>query len=178
MAYRTVPDLSDLTVFIQRDGNELVTDSRAVAVAFGKQHKDVLRIINRMAVHKRPEIAEHARRNFAPNSYVDQLSRQKPMYRMTAKGLAELTMGFTGDDACVVRIRFIDAFEEMAQRLASAERTLTQQMHAIEVEEGPSIGKGRIGGKLLSERKKEKRGFDEQRGSLLALLQPSLFGPH
>ena len=56
--------IEDLTVFIARDGAELVTDSRAVALAFGKRHKNVLRTIDRMRASGRALIAEHARLNF------------------------------------------------------------------------------------------------------------------
>jgi Rha family phage regulatory protein len=81
----------------QDNGDRLVTDTRAVAIAFGKQHKDVLRIIERMRRSEHAEIAEHGQRNFAPSSYVNAQGKRQPMYRMTAKGLSELTMGFTDE---------------------------------------------------------------------------------
>ncbi|MFZ2988079.1 Rha family transcriptional regulator, partial [Ideonella sp.] len=85
---------------IAREGNELVTDSRAVAIAFGKRHADVLRAIERRLCSVRGRIATHAQRNFALCSYVDTSGgRSRPMYRMTAKGLSELAMGFSGDEA-------------------------------------------------------------------------------
>ena len=54
--------LQDLTAFISRDGAELVTDSRAVALAFKKRHKNVLRTIDRMRsiVRMRPDTATEA----------------------------------------------------------------------------------------------------------------------
>jgi Rha family phage regulatory protein len=119
----------DLTVFITRDGNELITDSRAVAIAFGKRHSDVLRAIERRFRSGRSVITEHARRNFALGSYADGNRQARPLYRMTAKGLSELAMGFSGDDACEVRIRFLNAFEEMAARLERAEKSITQMLH-------------------------------------------------
>jgi Rha family phage regulatory protein len=75
----------------------VVTDSRAVALAFGKRHKNVLRTIERMHRSGRDLIARHARLNFEPCSYAGQNGKQEPMYRMTAKGLSELAMGFSGD---------------------------------------------------------------------------------
>jgi len=49
-----IHESTDLTAFIARDGAELVTDSRAVAIAFEKRHADVLRTIDRMRKSARP----------------------------------------------------------------------------------------------------------------------------
>ena len=168
-------DIDDLTVFIGRQGGELVTDSRAVALAFKKRHKNVLQTIDRMMRSGRPLIAEHARLNFQPCSYAAPNGKQEPMYRMTAKGLSELAMGFSGDDAREVRIRFLTAFEEVAARLAQAERTITEMLHDLERREMPSKLKGQIGSKLMNERRAEKPALAEERAALLSKAQPPLF---
>jgi len=46
-----------------------VSLSRAVALAFGKRHKNVLRAIEHMRANSRPLIAEHCRLNFEPPLY-------------------------------------------------------------------------------------------------------------
>ena len=168
-------DFSDLTAFIDRHGGELVTDSRAVALAFKKRHKNVLRTIDRMRGSSRQLIAEHARLNFEPCTYAGRNGKTEPMYRMTAKGLSELAMGFSGDDAREVRIRFLNAFETVAERLESAERTITAMLHDLERREVPSAVKGQIGSKLMNQRKTEKRCFSVERTLLMAKAQPGLF---
>jgi Rha family phage regulatory protein len=85
----------DLTVFITRDGNELITDSRAVAIAFGKNHQHVLRAIRGMFASTHPEIAAHALSNFGQCSYVSAKGNAQPMFRMTAKGVSELVMSIS-----------------------------------------------------------------------------------
>lgn len=165
---------SDLTAFISRDGGQLITDSRAVALAFGKRHKNVLQTIDRMRVSSRTEIAHHAGLNFQPSEYTDSTGRALPMYRMTAKGMSELAMSFSGDDARVIRIRFINAFEEVANRLASAEKTLTERLHEFERRALPSATKGKIGSKLMNERRKEKKGLDLEEALLRNQSQPIL----
>lgn len=167
-------DFSDLTAFIDRHGGELVTDSRAVALAFKKKHKNVLRTIDRMRASKHAEIADHYRLNFEPVEFVDAKGERRPMYRMTAKGLSELAMGFSGDPARVIRIRFLNAFEVVAKRLASAERTISAMLHDLERRELPSVVKGQIGSKLMNERKVEKRDFKAERSLLMARAQPGL----
>lgn len=167
-------DCTDLTVFIAREGSDLVTDSRAVAIAFGKNHRDVLRTIARVLGSEHDEIAEHGRRNFAQSSYVNAQGKTQPMYRMTADGLSELAMGFSGDKARIIRIRFIAAFKSVAQRLADRERSITERLHDLSRREAPSEVKGRIGSLLMNERKREKPEFSAERAALEALSQPSL----
>ena len=172
-------DFSDLTAFIDRRGNDLVTDSRAVALAFNKGHKNVLRTIDKMRKSGHQEIAEHYRLNFEPTSFEvpgpNGGMRVEPMYRMTDKGLSELAMSFSGDDARVIRIRFIGAFVAVAERLKQAERTITEMLHDLERREMPSILKGQIGSRLMNERRKEKPVLATERSTLMAKAQPGLF---
>lgn len=168
-------DFSDLTAFIDRRGGELVTDSRAVALAFDKLHKNVLRAIDQMRKSTHPEIVEHYRLNFEPVDFIDKNGDRRPMYRMTEKGLSELAMSFSGEKARVVRIRFLNAFESVARRLAQAEKTITAMLHDLELREAPSVAKGRIGSRLMNERRKEKPLLAQERAALMAKAQPGLF---
>lgn len=96
---------------------------------FGQQHRNVLRAIAEMRAGTHGEIAEHGLLNFEQSSYVNAQGKRQPMYRMTADGLSELAMSFTGDAARVVRIRFVSAFKDMAQRLEQQEKLITQMLH-------------------------------------------------
>lgn len=165
---------TDLTVFISRDGSQLITDSRAIAIAFGKRHKNVLQAIERMMRSDRPLIAEHYRLNFQPVTYADPKGERRPMYRMTAKGVSELAMGFSGDDAREVRIRFLNAFEEVSARLERAEKSITERLHDLTRREAPSELKGRVGSILMNERKREKPELVAERKLLESIQQPSL----
>ena len=88
-----------LIAFVMQDGKQLITDSRAVAIAFGKRHKNVLRNIDAMLASDRAVIADHGRLNFEPVTYAGGNGESRPMFRMTAKGLSELAMSFTGAKA-------------------------------------------------------------------------------
>jgi phage regulator Rha-like protein len=70
---------------------------------------------------RRSVIADHYRLNFQPVDFIDSKGERRPMYRMTAKGLSELAMSFSGDDAREVRIRSLDAFEEVVASRAARE---------------------------------------------------------
>lgn len=170
-------DFPDLTVFISRDHGELVTDSRAVALAFVKRHTHVMRTVHSMFRSEYPEIVSHAETNFGLCSFRGENGKEEAMFRMTEKGLSELAMSFTGDKSRVMRIRFLNAFEEMATRLALREKTITAQLLELERREMPSKIKGQVGSHLMNERRKEKPSFAEERALLEAIAQPSLL-PH
>lgn len=165
---------TDLTVFIAKQGDELVTDSRAVAIAFGKQHKNVLRTIDAMRGSAHQLIAEHYRLNFEPVEYTDAKGQSRPMYRMTADGLSELAMSFSGDEARIVRIRFVAAFREVAKRLDAAERSILELLHQHDRKSAISETKGRIGSQLMNQRRREKPVLRDDEMRLKSIVQPSL----
>lgn len=167
-------EVADLTAFIERRDDGLYTDSRAVALVFGKLHKNVLRSIDANRRSKNPVIAEFARLNFELCSYDDR-GRPVPMYRMTAKGMAELTMGFTGEKACELRIRFVEAFDEVLKRARNEGEALWHRFYAVDREAAASAERGRIGSLLMHERRREKPAFDEKLQTILASLQMKLW---
>lgn len=156
------------------DGDHLVTDSRIVAKVFGKQHKNVLRAIDEMRNSDIPEIAEHGRLNFEPSSYVNSQRKTQPQYRMTKDGLSELAMSFTGDEARVCRIRFIAAFNAMAEQIAAGEKNLWQKMQTLIAAETASHVKASFGSHLMLSRKRELPKFRSERAELEAAIQPTL----
>lgn len=98
----------------------LKTNSRIIAEAFGKQHKDVLRAIKNMECS-----ADFTERNFAPSEYVDATGRSLPQMLMTRDGFSFLVMGFTGKEAAIWKEKFIAAFNAMEDRLRAESRAAT-----------------------------------------------------
>ena len=168
-------DFHDLTLFITNDGKELVTDSRAVAIAFKKKHLHVIRDIRNMLNSARPEIAEHARSNFGSGSYPDAQGQMRPMFSMTRKGFAELAMSYTGEESRVIRIRFLNAFELVSDRLAMAERSLVEKLHDHDKRSAVSMARARLGSRLMNDRRKEKPELDDEEQRLKEIAQPKLF---
>lgn len=165
---------TDLTVFIARDGDKFLIDTRALALAFNKQHQHIMRTIHGMLANVHPEIAAHGRSNFGLSSYVTVQGKTKPMYRMTADGLSELAMSFTGDEARIIRIRFLAAFREVARRLDSAEQSITQMLHEHTKRAAASEAKGSLGSMLMHGRRKAKPSLETEKLKLLELSQPRL----
>ncbi|MBY8026148.1 Rha family transcriptional regulator [Vibrio fluvialis] len=104
--------VSDL-VFNQ--GDDIRTNSLKVAEAFNKQHKDVIRKLKCLDCSD-----NFIERNFTLNEYQDRIGRKLPFYEMTKDGFMFLVMGFTGKKAAQIKEAYIDAFNQMANKLRSA----------------------------------------------------------
>ena len=91
-----------------------VTTSLKVAELFGKQHKDVLRKIATLDCSK-----DFNERNFALVTYQDGKGEARPAYEMTKDGFIFVVMGFTGAKAAATKEAYINAFNWMAEQLAT-----------------------------------------------------------
>ncbi|GHX05209.1 phage regulatory, Rha family protein [Vibrio cholerae] len=99
-------------VYLSQD-NALVTDSRYIAEYFGKRHDDVLRKVRALNCSR-----DFNARNFAEVEYKDQKGELRMAYQMTKDGFMFLVMGFTGKRAAEIKERYINAFNEIAEKLA------------------------------------------------------------
>ena len=104
---------------IQVKGNETVTTSLIVAESFNKRHDTILRSIDRLI----KEIGLH---NFAETPlfekthYINEQNKQTyPMYYINRDGFSLLVMGFTGKEALEWKLKYIEAFNKMEERLSS-----------------------------------------------------------
>jgi Rha family phage regulatory protein len=95
---------------------EMKTTSRIIAEKFGKSHNHVLRDIRKLTEAN----PEWGMTNFGQTPYVDAQNGQTyQMYEMTRDGYSMLVMGFTGRKAMEWKIKFLEAFNAMAQFLQS-----------------------------------------------------------
>lgn len=93
------------------------TTSYAVAEAFGKLHKNVIRDIEKIRCSEK-----FRKLNFELCYENNELQNGKPrkFYQMTERGFMFLVMGFNGEKADAIKESFIDAFEWMANQLTQA----------------------------------------------------------
>lgn len=96
------------------DHGKIVTTSIAVAEYFGKQHKDVLRAIEKLKSECPEEFTE---RNFAPSEYTDPTGRKLPCYELSRDGFTMLAMGFTGQKALQWKLKYLEAFNRLEAEL-------------------------------------------------------------
>lgn len=88
-------------------------DSRYVADAFEKNHKDVLYAIRRMTGEGSGYSPDFIRRNFTPIKFIDARGRKQPCILMTRDGFCALVMSFTGKKADQFKEAYICRFNEM-----------------------------------------------------------------
>lgn len=103
---------NDLIVVHQ---NQPRTTSTKVADAFGKLHKNVVQKIDNLDCSR-----EFASANFSAHEEMIQagpVKRKSKVYEMTKDGFMFLVMGFTGKKAAQVKEAYINAFNEMAEKL-------------------------------------------------------------
>ncbi len=119
----------DDAVFIQDD--QVKTTSLKIAEIFKKRHDHVLRKIENILTMKSTAlnfkvseftapnfgVSEFTEHNFQLSEYLDGTGRKLPMYEMTKDGFIFLVMGFTGDDAALTKIAYINTFNQMAAML-------------------------------------------------------------
>jgi len=91
--------------------------SLAIAKAFGKEHRHVLRDIRDLECSK-----EFTESNFGLSEYTDPTGRKLPMYELTRDGAVFLIMGYTGKEAARFKEAYINAFNRMESELHGIRR--------------------------------------------------------
>lgn len=96
---------------VKIENQQIVTDSRQIAEHFEKEHKSVLRSINEILA------AQNCTANFFSKSTYENRGKQYPEYIMNRDGFSLLVMGFTGAKAMEWKIKYINAFNVMEDKL-------------------------------------------------------------
>lgn len=103
---------TNVNELVQVQNKQVVTTSQKVAEVFEKQHKDVLRAIENIK-------AENCALTnfFYEGTYQAGTGKSYKMYYMNRDGLSLLVMGFTGKKALEWKIKYIEAFNQMEEKL-------------------------------------------------------------
>jgi Rha family phage regulatory protein len=104
---------------LANEQGSITTTSLQIAEHFGKRHDTVLRAISNLEAPK-----EWTDRNFAVSEYTDRTGRKLKAYKITRDGFTLLAMGFTGKEAMHWKLAYIEAFNQMADKLAAAQPAL------------------------------------------------------
>lgn len=91
-----------------------VVSSREVANNFEKEHSKVLRTIKEK-IEVNPILASP--KYFIESTYLDKSNRQSKEYLLTRDGFSFLVMGFTGTKADMWKLKYIEAFNKMEEKL-------------------------------------------------------------
>ncbi len=100
---------------VSEQNGRIVVSSRDIARVFGKEHKNVLKVIRDMKVS-----AEFGGLNFELTSYQTDQNQKKPEYLCTRDGFTLVAMGYTGEKAMEFKEAYIAKFNEMERKLLSS----------------------------------------------------------
>ncbi|MGG6193066.1 Rha family transcriptional regulator [Pantoea allii] len=149
MNYPTVVNGMDFRELVFLTGAESSTDTFKVALAFGKDHKDVLRktriVINQCST-------EFAERNFTLCHENNELQNGKPQpfYQMTRDGWTMLVFSFTGKAAMAFKEAYIAAFNWMSDMIRQGVANLEAERNAAMLEYMKEKDVASMSGRLLN----------------------------
>lgn len=99
-------------VFKGQDG-QVITTSLKVAEVFGKRHNDVLKSIRNLRTAQNCAVLKM----FETSSYANEQGKEQPMFIMNRDGFTLLAMSFNGKKALDFKIAYINAFNDMEEKL-------------------------------------------------------------
>lgn len=103
-------------IILQNQNGKILASSREVAEKFGKQNKHVNESIKKLMVEN-----STVKNMFIETTYVSSRGREENEYLMDRDGFSLLVMGFTGRKALEWKLKYIDAFNKMEERLKSGD---------------------------------------------------------
>lgn len=122
------PDLFPETLLVSREGDHIYTTSLKVAEHFQKAHRNVVRSIERL-LEELPVEAFNVL-NFERVEYKDRKGEKRFMFHLNHDAFAILAMGFTGTQALIWKIEFLNAFRTQERALA---QLTSRYAHALDV---------------------------------------------
>lgn len=112
-------------IILSTQNGEPVVSSRQIAENFDKNHRDVLR-----AVDKLKEDVRNFAQMFFEGTDQDSYGREQRAYLMNRDGFTLLAMGFTGKAALEWKLKYIAAFNEMEKKLTEQPKLTRSQLLA------------------------------------------------
>lgn len=116
-------------ITINNDNGTLTVSSLQVAEDFEKQHKHILNAISKLESEIQP--AENSARYFLSSSYVDAKGENRKCYNLTRDGFSLLVMGFTGKKALEWKLKYIEAFNLMEQKIRERYSDISPQLQFL-----------------------------------------------
>lgn len=102
-------------IILQNKNGKILASSRDVAEKFGKRNPDVNRSIENLIVQNCT-----VKNMFEKTTYISSRGREENEYLMDRDGFSILVMGFTGKKALEWKLKYIEAFNNMEEKLKSS----------------------------------------------------------
>ena len=124
----------DNDLHLQTENGQVVVSSRVVAERFGKRHSHVVEAIENKVKNLTAENSEvDLSTLFIPTTYMHNGNEYKE-YLLTRDGFTFIVMGFTGAEADIWKLKYIEAFNKMEQALKQQDNPytgLSKELQAI-----------------------------------------------
>ena len=104
---------------LQNINGKILVSSNDVADTFGKRHDSVLRDIDNLIKSAKSDSTKLWSEMFIESTYLNSRGKQYRCYLMNRDGFSLLAMGFTGNEALEWKLKYINAFNTMEEKLKS-----------------------------------------------------------
>lgn len=142
-----------------------ITNSKNVAEVFKKEHRHVLRDIEKLDCSN-----EFRQSNFGLSSYISEQNKQLPCVDMTKDGFTFLCMGYRGEKAAQFKEAYIAEFNRMAESINS----ISSRVNRLEIEGKEIKQLGKEWSQLGHEVCKAKKSHIEATDALMSEVQLKL----
>ena len=115
-------------IILKEENGQVLASSREVAEKFGKRHTHVLDSIKGFEAEL--STAEFSAL-FITNTYVASNGKKKTEYLMNRDGFSLLCMGFTGKKALEWKLKYINAFNQMEEKLKSSTQLTEEEKYKL-----------------------------------------------
>lgn len=163
--------MTENVIVYQHNGQPAVS-SRDVAEQFGKEHKDVLEAIRKLMAENSALLPM-----FYKDEYTTIQNRKMPMYYMNRDGFTLLAMGFTGKEALAWKLKYIQAFNMMEEKLKAQEiKAAMPVMDARMMEAQARLNNSRVDAAKLLMKLGDRAALQYQREDVYAYALYALIG--
>ena len=163
--------MTENVIVYQRNGQPAVS-SRDVAEQFGKEHRNVIQAVKNL-------IAENSALTpmFIEDTYTAGTGKKYPMYYMNRDGFTLLAMGFTGKEALAWKLKYIQAFNMMEERLKAQEiKDAMPVLDARTMEAQARLNNSRVDAAKLLMKLGDRAAMNYQREEVYAYALHALLG--
>lgn len=120
-----------MEIKLTNQNGKVMVSSRVVAEDFGKRHTEVLRKIDGLIADL--DSTQNYVQLFIEHSYKDASGKANKEYLLTRDGFSLLVMGFTGKEALQWKLKYIDAFNKMEEKIRNQQQLTPIQQCALTI---------------------------------------------
>lgn len=114
-------------IILKNENGQVLASSREVAEKFGKNHNHVLRDIDKL-ISDCPKLDSEM---FIESTYKNSRGKVYRCFNMNRDGFSLLSMGFTGKEALEWKLKYINAFNQMEEKLKSGTQLTEEEKYKL-----------------------------------------------